>query len=66
MTKNNSVKEARLAAHAISLTFINLDDISEGEGDDLYRRILPSLRTTIKNSEDIEIKTSVKSLHHLP
>ncbi|KAI8088593.1 interferon-related developmental regulator-domain-containing protein [Thamnidium elegans] len=58
LTKNHSVKEACLAAYAISLTFINLDDISEGEGDDLYRRILPSLRTTIKDSEDIEIKIS--------
>lgn len=56
--KNNSVKEACLAARAIELVFVNMDDISEGEMDDLYRRILPSLRSTIKNSEEIEIKTS--------
>lgn len=60
ITKNNSIKEGCLAARAISLVFINLDDMSEGELDDLYRRILPSLRNTIKNSQDIEIKISVK------
>ncbi|CAO3651329.1 unnamed protein product [Mucor hiemalis] len=56
--KNNSVKEACFAARAIELVFVNMDDISEGEMDDLYRRILPSLRSTIKNSEEIDIKTS--------
>lgn len=48
-----------LASRAIALTFINLEDISESEGDDLYRRILPSLRNTIKDSEVVDIKISV-------
>ncbi|KAG2213015.1 hypothetical protein INT47_011164 [Mucor saturninus] len=58
VAKNNSTKEACLAARAIALTFINLDDISEGEADDLYRRILSCLRSAIKNSPDVEIKMS--------
>lgn len=62
VAKNNSTKEACLAARAIALTFINLDDISEGEADDLYRRILSCLRSAIKNSPDVEIKMSVTFL----
>ncbi|KAI8984459.1 interferon-related developmental regulator-domain-containing protein [Mycotypha africana] len=58
LTKNASIKEACLAAKGIALTFINMDDISESDGDDLYRKILPSLRNTIKDSDDIEIKIS--------
>ncbi|KAG1380929.1 hypothetical protein G6F61_003626 [Rhizopus arrhizus] len=55
-SKHGSVKEACLAAKATALTFVNLDDISEGDGDDLYRRILPTLRNSIKDSEEVEIK----------
>lgn len=61
LSKNNSTKEACLAARSIALTFINLDDISEGEADDLYRRILPSLRSAIKNSPDVDIKINVSA-----
>ncbi|CEP18131.1 hypothetical protein [Parasitella parasitica] len=58
LLKNSSTNEACLASKAIALTFINMDDISESEGDDLYRRILPSLRSRIKDSEQVEIKIS--------
>ncbi|KAI7906533.1 interferon-related developmental regulator-domain-containing protein [Cokeromyces recurvatus] len=58
LVKNNSVKEACLAAKAIALTFINLDHLSESEGDDLYRKMLNSLRNKIKDCEDIDIKIS--------
>lgn len=59
--KHGSVKEGCLASKAIALTFVNLDDISEGDGDDLYRRILPTLRNAIKDSEEVEIKINVRS-----
>ncbi|KAK9687936.1 hypothetical protein K7432_014581 [Basidiobolus ranarum] len=35
-----------------------MEDISESESDDLYRRILPSLRNRIKDSEQVDIKIS--------
>ncbi|KAG1454180.1 hypothetical protein G6F56_007387 [Rhizopus delemar] len=61
--KHGSVKEGCLASKAIALTFVNLDDISEGDGDDLYRRILPTLRNAIKDSEEVEIKINcIKTL----
>lgn len=60
LLKNSSTHEACLAAKGIALTFINMEDISESEGDDLYRRILPSLRNRIKDSEQVEIKISVR------
>lgn len=60
LIKNGSVKEACLAAKGVALTFINLDGISESDGDDLYRRILPSLRNSIKNSTEVDIKISVR------
>lgn len=50
-----------MAAKATALTFVNLDDISEGDGDDLYRRILPTLRNSIKDSEEVEIKMNVSN-----
>ncbi|KAI8084294.1 interferon-related developmental regulator-domain-containing protein [Gilbertella persicaria] len=56
LLKHGSTKEACLAARAIALAFVNLSEVSETEADDLYRRILPSLRNTIKDSEDIAIK----------
>lgn len=59
LLKNSSTHEACLASKAIALTFINMEDISESEGDDLYRRILPSLRNRIKDSEQVDIKISV-------
>ncbi|GAN08689.1 interferon-related developmental regulator 2 isoformX2 [Mucor ambiguus] len=58
LLKNSSAHEACLAAKGIALTFINMEDISESEGDDLYRRILPSLRNRIKDSEQVDIKIS--------
>lgn len=58
LLKNSSTQEACLAAKGIALTFINMEDISESEGDDLYRRILPSLRNRIKDSEQVDIKIS--------
>lgn len=59
LLKNGTTKEACLAARAIALTFVNLDQASDTEADDLYRRILPSLRTIIKDSDQVDIKTSV-------
>ncbi|KAI8639441.1 interferon-related developmental regulator-domain-containing protein [Parasitella parasitica] len=58
LLKNSSTNEACLASKAIALTFINMDNVSESEGDDLYRRILSSLRSRIKDSEQVEIKIS--------
>ncbi|KAI8353273.1 interferon-related developmental regulator-domain-containing protein [Choanephora cucurbitarum] len=56
LLKNGTTKEACLAARAIALTFINLDQVSETEADDLYRSILPSLRNIIKDSDQADIK----------
>ncbi|KAI9480936.1 MAG: interferon-related developmental regulator-domain-containing protein [Benjaminiella poitrasii] len=58
LMRNSSTKEACLAARAIALTFINLEDLSESEGDDLYRKILKPLRSRIKDCEDIDIKVN--------
>jgi hypothetical protein len=60
LLKSGNSQEVCLAAKAIGLTFINLVDISESEADDLYRRILPSLRNVIKDSEVAETKISVR------
>ncbi|OBZ91236.1 Interferon-related developmental regulator 1 [Choanephora cucurbitarum] len=58
LLKNGTTKEACLAARAIALTFINLEQVSETEADDLYRRILPSLRNIIKDSDQADIKVN--------
>ncbi|KAI8981000.1 interferon-related developmental regulator-domain-containing protein [Pilobolus umbonatus] len=58
ITKNGSTKEATLASKAVALTFINMGNTSAEEEDDLYTRILPCLRNTAQNSEELEIKVS--------
>jgi hypothetical protein len=58
LVKNNSTKEACLAARGIALVFVNLDT-SESELDDYYRRLLTSFRNIIKDSDEIEIKLAV-------
>ncbi|KAI8886298.1 IFRD-domain-containing protein [Backusella circina FSU 941] len=55
LVKNNSTKEACLAARGIALVFVNLDT-SESDLDDYYRRLLTNFRNIIKDSEEIEIK----------
>ncbi|ORE08126.1 hypothetical protein BCV72DRAFT_249007 [Rhizopus microsporus var. microsporus] len=63
LSKYNNPKEASLAARAIALTFINLDDISEGDSDNYYKRIVPSLKNAIMDSEEVDVK--VDCLHTL-
>lgn len=62
LSKYNNPKEASLAARAIALTFINLDDISEGDSDNYYKRIVPSLKNAIMDSEEVDVKVDVSCL----
>lgn len=58
LLKSGNSQEVCLASKAIGLTFVNMVDISESEADDYYRRILPSLRNVIKDSEVVDNKIS--------
>lgn len=59
LLKSGNTQEVCLAAKAIGLTFVNMVDVTESEADDLYRRILPSLKNVIKDSEVAESKIAV-------
>jgi hypothetical protein len=60
ITKYGSPKEACLAAQTISLVFMHVtEDVPEMDQDDHYRRILPSLKLAVKESDDVEIKIKV-------
>ncbi|KAI8876838.1 hypothetical protein K501DRAFT_231328 [Backusella circina FSU 941] len=57
ITKYGSSKEACLAAQTVNLVFMHItEEVSETDQDDLYRRILPCLKLTVKESDDIELK----------
>ncbi|KAL0082931.1 interferon-related developmental regulator-domain-containing protein [Phycomyces blakesleeanus] len=63
LQKGNSTKESILAAKAMPLAFINHGEISLGEEEDHYQLVANSLRSTLVNSFECDLK--IQCLHSI-
>lgn len=59
LSKGATARESSLAAHAISLSFINQGDLELTDGEELYQRVLPALKSTVENTSDTDVKCKV-------
>ena len=65
LSKPGSAKESALAAQAIAINFVSHGEVGLSDQDELYQQILPALKNTAKNANDILVKCNVNMIKNV-